>query len=141
MTTGHTLRAFGLAAGLAFAAILPAAAQPAPADPAAPPLLYQGGKFAPKGGEAIYKSICAGCHMPDGRGAEGSGKYPALAGNPRLAAAAYPIHVIVKGQKGMPPLGEFFDDDQVVAVVGYIRTHFGNSYPAPVTAAEVKAQR
>ena len=48
---------------------------------------------------------------------------------------------MVLGQKGMPPFGAYFDDDQVAAVVGYVRTHFGNSYAAPVTAAEVKVQR
>ena len=32
--------------------------------------------FTEQGGEAIYRSVCAGCHMPDGRGASGAGTYP-----------------------------------------------------------------
>lgn len=29
--------------------------------------------------------------------------------------------------------------EQVAAVVGYVRTHFGNDYPEPVTPADVRA--
>ena len=36
------------------------------------------------GGEAVYSTICQGCHMPGGTGAEGAGHYPKLAGNPAL---------------------------------------------------------
>jgi mono/diheme cytochrome c family protein len=32
-------------------------------------------------------------------------------------------------------------DDQVAAVVNYVRTHFGNNYPAVITAADVKSVR
>ena len=28
----------------------------------------------------------------------------------------------------MPPFGEMMSDDQVAAVVNYVRTHFGNKY-------------
>jgi mono/diheme cytochrome c family protein len=136
-----------LIGGLILAALavsaLPAAAAPvpAPADPDQPPMAVAHGKFTMKDGEQIYKQVCSGCHMPDAKGAQGAGIYPSLAGNPKLAVAAYPIHVIVKGQKGMPVFGPLLDDDQVAAVTGYIRTHFGNSYAKPVTAAEVLAQR
>lgn len=94
-----------------------------------------------QGGEAIYNSICAGCHMPDGQGAVGAGAYPALADNANLEFAGYPIYVIIHGQKAMPALGEYLDDQQIADVVTYIRTHFGNSYTAPVTAQEVADSR
>lgn len=127
---------------LAFAAVLAALALPAMAQDGAPlEARAPNGHFVMKDGEAIYKNVCQACHMSDAKGAKGAGVYPALAGNPRLAAAGYPIHVVVQGQKGMPPFGAYFTDEQVAAVVGYVRTHFGNSYAAPVTAAEVKAQR
>jgi mono/diheme cytochrome c family protein len=109
--------------------------------PTAPPLRVEKGHFTMKDGEAIYRNVCQACHMGDAMGAKGAGIYPALAGNKRLAGAAYPIRAVVLGQKGMPPFGGYFDDEQVAAVVGYVRTHFGNSYAAPVTAAEVKAVR
>jgi mono/diheme cytochrome c family protein len=138
--TGKTMRLSTLAAAVLLAAsALPALAQ-SPAPDALEPRV-KGGRFVMRDGEAIYRNVCQACHMADAKGAQGSGIYPALAANPRLAAAAYPIRVIVNGQKGMPSLGALFDDDQVAAVVAYVRTHFGNSYAGAVTAAEVKAQR
>ncbi len=79
--------------------------------------------------------------MRDGRGASGAGAYPALAGNERLAAAGYPIARVLRGGAGMPPFARTLSDEQVAAVVGYIRTHLGNGYGEPVTAAEVAGAR
>jgi mono/diheme cytochrome c family protein len=79
--------------------------------------------------------------MPDGKGATGAGTFPALAGDGNLAAGGYPVTVVVNGLHGMPPVGEMMDDDQVAAVVNYVRTHFGNNYGDAVTAADVKAVR
>ena len=132
----NTLQACAFAAAL-LATALPAVAQ----TPTAPPIRVEKGHFTMKDGEAIYKNVCQACHMSDAMGAKGAGVYPALANDKRLAGAAYPIRAVVLGQKGMPPFGSYFDDEQVAAVVGYVRTHFGNSYAAPVTAAEVKAVR
>lgn len=92
-------------------------------------------------GEAIYRSVCQGCHMPEGQGAAGAGAYPALANNPRLENAGYPLALVLRGQRAMPPVGTFLDDAQVAAVVGFIRTHFGNDYREPLTAEDVKALR
>jgi mono/diheme cytochrome c family protein len=97
--------------------------------------------FMQRDGEAIYHSVCQGCHMPDGQGAVGAGTYPALARNPRLAAAGYPVLMVVNGQKAMPPFGGLLDDDQVAAVVNYVRTHFGNAYEDAVSATDVSAAR
>lgn len=93
-------------------------------------------------GEDIYAHVCQGCHMPDAKGAMGAAVYgyPALAGNPKLAANVYPAAVIVNGQKAMPAFAEL-SDEQVAAVVNYVRTHFGNSYGDAVTAADVKELR
>lgn len=99
------------------------------------------GGFTEQGGEAIFKNVCQGCHMPDAKGAVGAGMYPALAKNPKLEVAGYPVSVIVNGQKAMPALGGMFSDQQVADVVNYIRTHFGNNYKDRVTPADVKATR
>ncbi len=99
------------------------------------------GGFTEQGGEAIFKNVCQGCHMPDAKGAVGAGMYPALAKNPKLEVAGYPVSVIVNGQKAMPALGGMFSDQQVADVVNYIRTHFGNNYKDKVTPADVKATR
>lgn len=99
------------------------------------------GGFTEQGGEAIFKNVCQGCHMPDAKGAVGAGMYPALAKNPKLEVAGYPVSVVVNGQKAMPALGGMFSDQQVADVVNYIRTHFGNNYKDKVTPADVKATR
>lgn len=101
-----------------------------PVPVSAPPTQRDGG--------AIYHSICQGCHMPQGEGAKGAAAYPALAGNPRLAAAAYPIYLVAKGQAGMPSFQDMLNDAEIAGVVGYIRTHFSNQFAEPVTLQDVR---
>jgi mono/diheme cytochrome c family protein len=79
--------------------------------------------------------------MPGGVGAAGAGAYPALANNPKLASGGYPLSLVINGRKGMPPFGNMLNDQQVAAVVNYVRTHFGNDYRDEVTAADAKASR
>lgn len=106
------------------------------------------GKFGQQSGEAIFQGICQSCHMADAKGAVGAGTYPALANNPRLAAAIYPITVVVNGQRAMPPFGKanppfegYLTDVQIANVLNYVRTHFGNRYKDVITPATVKAAR
>src|SRR6266702_3747277 len=99
------------------------------------------GQFPQQDGESIFKTVCQGCHMPDGTGAIGAGRYPALAGNLKLKTAVYPILVVVNGQKAMPSFGASLDDTQVANIVNYIRSHLGNSYRDTVTAENVKSVR
>jgi len=103
--------------------------------------LSAGFKFAGKSGEELYASVCQGCHMPDGKGATGAGAYPSIAGNDTLKASEYMLDVVVNGKRAMPPLGDMMSDDQVAAVVNYVRTHFSNNYRDAVTPADVKAAR
>jgi mono/diheme cytochrome c family protein len=98
-------------------------------------------RFMPQSGEALYADICQGCHMPGGVGAVGAGAYPALAKNPKLASAGYPVFLVINGRKGMPPFGKLLTDQQIAAVVNYVRTHFGNDFPDEVTAADARASR
>jgi mono/diheme cytochrome c family protein len=79
--------------------------------------------------------------MPDARGASGAARYPALAGNTKLAASGYPVFVVLNGYGGMPWFSDKLSDVQVAAVVNYVRTHFGNSYADPVGAADVAPLR
>lgn len=97
--------------------------------------------FTEQGGEALYKNICQGCHMPNAQGAVGAGMYPALAKNPKLEVAGYPISVVVNGQKAMPAFGPMLTDQQIADVINYVRTHFGNNYKDAVKPADVKAAR
>jgi mono/diheme cytochrome c family protein len=106
--------------------------------------------FAKASGEEIYQHVCQGCHMPDGRGAQGAGTYPALAGNPHLASAQFTATTVALGRHNMPhfaaqpDLGAFeqfvvlhLDDRQIADVVNYVRSHFGNHYTDELTAADI----
>ena len=98
-------------------------------------------RFVEQTGEQLFADVCRGCHMSDGKGAVGAGTYPSLAGDRNLEASGYPVHVVVNGQRGMPAFGSMMSNDQVAAVVNYLRTHFGNLYQDEVTADDVKAVR
>ncbi len=108
-------------------------------------LAQQGFTFPETTGKEIYESICQGCHMPDGKGSQGAGSallgYPALAGNAKLTAGAYPAMVVVRGQKAMPQFGTQLNDTQVANVVNYIRTEFGNKFTTAITPAQVTPLR
>ena len=98
-------------------------------------------RFTEQSGEQLFANVCQGCHLSDAKGAVGAGAYPSLAGNKNLEAGGYPVYVVVRGQRAMPPFGAMMSDDQVAAVVNYLRTHFGNDYPDAVTAEDVKVVR
>lgn len=123
------------ALALTLASQLPAAAQSTEGSFTNP------NRFVPKDGATLYKTSCQACHMANGEGASGAGAYPALAKNVKLRTARYPTFVVTNGQKGMPPFGPMMDDEQVAAVVNYIRTNLGNDYKDAVSAADVKAIR
>lgn len=97
--------------------------------------------IVPQDGEAIYKGVCAACHMPDAKGGTGAGYYPALANNQKLESSGYPVMLVVNGSKAMPSFKRAMTDAQIAAVVTYVRTHFGNRYTDPVTPEEVKEVR
>ena len=88
-------------------------------------------------GAQIFTHICQACHMPDGKGAVGAGHYPALANNPKLASAAYPVVMVVNGRGAMPAFGGGLSDAQIADVVNYVRTHFGNAYTDTLKAEDV----
>ena len=111
------------------------------APSASEPALSTGFGFSEKSGEQLFAGVCRGCHMFDGKGASGAGTYPSLAGDRNLEAGGYPVDVVVNGRRGMPPFGSMMSNDQVAAVVNYLRTHFGNGYRDDVTADDVKAVR
>ena len=92
---------------------------------------------APVTGEQVYSQVCQACHMADAKGGSGAATIPALANNPRLATAGYPITLILRGRGAMPSLADLLPPAQIANVTGYIRTHFGNNYPTPVTAEDV----
>jgi mono/diheme cytochrome c family protein len=105
-------------------------------------MLEQGGR--------LYEKHCVECH-----GADGAGKppaYPRLAGNNGIVASAVnPIRMVLNGgfppstagnprPYGMPPYGPMMNDDEVAAVVTYIRASWGNQGVA-VRPGEVSRYR
>ena len=101
-------------------------------------------------GRQVFERICQGCHMQNGQGAVGAGHYPALANNRTLASRQYMALTILTGRRNMPAFGArhaigfggppaSLTDDQIAAVINYVRTNFGNRYKDSITAAEVAA--
>ena len=103
--------------------------------------LSMGFRFTEATGEDLFASACQACHMPDGKGAVGAGTYPSLANDRNLESGGYPVYVVARGQRAMPPVGAMMSDTQVAAVVNYVCTHFGNQYRDAVSADDVKRVR
>jgi mono/diheme cytochrome c family protein len=102
-------------------------------------------------GEKLYEDRCADCHQ---RGGEGLPRiYPPLANNESIGMR-YPINairVVVNGgfppstqdnprPYGMPPFGQDLSDEDIAAVVSYVRQSWGNHAPA-VSPAEIADAR
>jgi mono/diheme cytochrome c family protein len=111
--------------------------------------MFSTGTLKTVNGAEIYQRICQSCHMADGRGAVGAGRYPALARDVALVSRQYVALTILEGRRNMPAFGVdypaslFFappslTNEQVAAVVNYIRSHFGNHYADGITTAEVQ---
>ena len=100
-----------------------------------------GYRFVEMSGEELYVNVCRGCHMQDAAGARGAGAYPSLASNRNLEASSYAVDFVVNGHRAMPSFADMMSDDQIAAVVNYLRTHFGNAYSDEVTAADVRSAR
>lgn len=135
-----------IASAALLAATLPAGTALAEDNPFAISLAGGGGRGArlpaSADGKLIYEHICQGCHMAGGKGAEiKPSKYPALAGNPKLAARGYPAMMVISGLGAMPAFGSMLNDTQVAAVVNYLRSSFGNNYQDAITLPEVAAMR
>ena len=92
-------------------------------------------------GQQVYQHVCQGCHMANGQGAVGAARIPALAHNAKLESAGYPTYVVLNGLGGMPWFNGALSDQQVAAVIGYVRTHFGNDYKDPVKPDDIAALR
>jgi mono/diheme cytochrome c family protein len=111
--------------------------------------IFDPAPFSTTDGREIYEHICQGCHMPDAKGAVGAGHYPALARDPTLVSRQYMALTILKGRRNMPAFGAKYaigftgppaalSEEQIAAVINYVRTHFGNHYKDAITAAEVE---
>ncbi|MET0363253.1 MAG: cytochrome c [Sphingobium sp.] len=90
-------------------------------------------------GKQVYEEICQACHMADAKGGGSAGaQIPALAGNANLRDPKFIVTILLKGRGGMPWFTDMLSPAQMASVSTYVRGHF-NSYPEPVTEADVKA--
>ena len=139
---GRSCRAHWLALALALCAPLPAWADDAG--------IFNVAVFASTDGRQIYEQICQGCHMPDARGATGAGRYPSLSKSTTLASRQYMALTLLAGRRNMPAFGVrhaigfvlppvTLTEEQIAAVVNYVRTHFGNHYRDSISAGEVRS--
>lgn len=104
-----------------------------------------------KAGAQIYADECAGCHMSSGKGTPGL--FPAL-DNSSVVQQTDPttlLHVVLRGAlsvgteknptaPAMPQFAWVLNDDQVAAVLTYIRNSWGNAAPS-VSANDVHKAR
>jgi mono/diheme cytochrome c family protein len=103
-------------------------------------------------GKAVYDSVCGICHGPDGKGKPGQA--PELAGSEWVVAKGFNrlAHIPLAGINGpikvagkdwsmaMAAMGAALPDDDVAAVLTYIRTSWGNK-ASPVTGEDIKKIR
>ena len=96
--------------------------------------------FITTNGKKLYDDSCAGCHMQDGKGAQGAGYYPPLANNSKMQSKYYIISVVMNGLRGMPSFHSMMNDQQIAAVTQYVHSDL-NNFTDTVTAANVKQLR
>jgi mono/diheme cytochrome c family protein/glucose/arabinose dehydrogenase len=114
------------------------------AAPAAAPLAPAEAKRFDDG-KAVYAGLCQACHQENGQGLDTVA--PSLVGtNFALAAPHVPVRILINGKEGpiglMPPLGSVLGDDQIAAVLTYVRRAWGNqgSPIDPGGVADVRKQ-
>lgn len=90
-------------------------------------------------GDTVFKQNCAACHQANGQGIPGA--FPALAKDKFVVGAPQPlIATLLKGRKAMPSFKGTLKDDQIAAVLTYIRSSWGNTAPAIPPAAVAAAR-
>jgi mono/diheme cytochrome c family protein len=115
--------------------------KPRPASPDARPLTDEE-KQRYAAGQQQFTNICAGCHQANGQGLPGVAK--SLVGSRwALAPAAQVIRIVLHGKEGemlMPPVGGSMTDEQIAAVLTYVRRSWGNT-ALPITPDDVREIR
>lgn len=93
----------------------------------------------PPSGEMVYADNCAACHQPKGEGI--AGPFPALAGNALVTGPADTLATtVLVGRGGMPAFKNEISDDDMAAMLTFIRGAWGNQ-AAPISSADVAAAR
>ena len=94
---------------------------------------------APSDGATLFKQNCSACHQPMGQGIPGA--FPALAGNVFVQGDPKAVaHVLLNGRGGMPNFREDLSNEQIAAVLTYVRSAWGNKAAAIDVATVAGAQ-
>jgi mono/diheme cytochrome c family protein len=125
-----------------------------PQKDSAPPPTSQARLVSPEvieAGRKVYAGQCAVCHGAEGQGQANA--YPPLAGNQSITmeSPVNSIRMVLNGgysagtrknprPYGMPPFSHILNDDEVAAVVTYIRVAWGNN-GTPVKTSQVNDLR
>jgi mono/diheme cytochrome c family protein len=95
--------------------------------------------LAEDAGHAQFLASCSACHQPTGLGIKGA--FPPLAGSAFVQGDAnLVIGRVLDGRGGMPRFKGDLSDQQIAAVLTYVRSAWGN-HSGPVTPAQVAAAR
>jgi len=90
-------------------------------------------------GATLFAQNCAACHQAQGQGVPGA--FPALAGNTFVQGDQKAVaSVLLHGRGGMPNFSEDLSNENIAAVLTYVRSAWGNHAP-PVDVAAVAAVR
>lgn len=84
-------------------------------------------------GQELYQQYCASCHKPEGTGVKGI--FPALKNSAVVKGSAQQlIELLSEGKKGNDgsamPAFSFLKDEEMTAVINYIRSSWGNKAAA-----------
>ncbi len=93
-------------------------------------------------GQNLFTDRCADCHRTNGEGLPPT--FPALKGNAFVQGDPGPvIDTVLKGRKGlstMPAWKDILTDQEIAAVLTYVRSAWGNQ-AGPVKPEQVAARR
>lgn len=103
-------------------------------------------------GGAVYKNVCVACHQQTGLGIPGA--FPPLAGSEWvLGSSKIPALIVLKGLQGpievkgaafngaMPAFESQLKDEEIAAVINYIRKEWGNSASDEIEKSDVTKLR
>lgn len=119
--------------------------------PNPPPAAPARGQVGPKkalSGKAVFSQQCIACHQANGQGL--AGEFPPLAGNPDLfRSREFPALVLLNGLQGpvtvngnpfngQMPSFNFLSDQEIAAVIGYVRRAWGNDANRPAAMRQLE---
>jgi mono/diheme cytochrome c family protein len=98
-----------------------------------------GSAFAQTDGKALFEQNCSACHQVTGKGIPGA--FPALAGDPFVAGPGETVaSVVLNGRGGMPTFGKDLSNQEIAAILTYVRASWGNHAP-PLSPEMIESAR